>query len=83
MSSFNLYCLTHFSLKSLEEPRIMFDLYELFQVIHMHNYHKLNNYSVFTHSLQFSLNFCLVYCRTEFQRHFRFFRVIQYWDIFE
>ena len=47
----------HFGCKSLEERRIMFDLFELFHVIHMHNYQKANFYFVFTHSLQFPLNF--------------------------
>ena len=52
--------LKHFGLKSLEEHRIMFDLYELFYVIHMTNYHKLNNHFVFTLSLRFILNFSLL-----------------------
>ena len=56
--------LKHFGFKSLEERRFMFDLYKLFHVIHMHNYHKLNNHFVFTHSIQFPLNFSLFYCRT-------------------
>ena len=72
--------LKQFGLKSLEERRIMFDLYVLFHVIHMHNYHKLNKHFVFNHSLRFPLNFSLDYCRTEFQRHFWFFRVINYWN---
>ena len=72
--------LKHFSLKSLEERRLMFDLYELFHVIHMHNYHKFNSHFVLTHSLQFSMNFCLVYSRTKFQRHFWFSRAIHYWN---
>ena len=62
--------LKHFGSKSPDERRILFDLYELFHVIHMHDYHKLNNHFVFTHSLRFSLNFCLVYCRKKYQRHF-------------
>ena len=56
--------LKHFGLKSLEERIIMFDLYEFFHVIYMHNYHKLNNHFVFIYSLRFSLNFSLVTCRT-------------------
>ena len=73
-------CLKYFGLKSLEERRIMFDFYELFHVIHTHNYHKLNNHFLITHSLRFPLNFCLVYCRPEFQRYFWFFRIIHYWN---
>ena len=46
----NTDSLKHFNLKSLEERRIMLDLYELFHVIHMHDYHKLSNHFVFTHS---------------------------------
>ena len=73
-------CLKYFGLKSLEGRRIMFDLCEMFHVIHVHNYHKLNNHFLFTHSLRFQLNFSLVYCCTEFQKHFWFFRVIHYWN---